>query len=257
MIVTFLGTSSGKTSLNRFHSSILLSVKNYNLLIDAGDGISRALIHNQVEFNSVGGILITHLHPDHFTGLPLLIVQMRMTNRVEPLDIYIHENLVDVAKVFLLNTYLLPERIRFEIRYKTFEDNKQVQVADNLNFLARQNTHLQKLERYKSKYPRLNFNSSSFLFTSSGKNIIYTSDIGSSEDLLLFDSVKPDLLISEVTHISANELLDKAASLSPVMTLLTHYSEEQISPLSEILANHSGSPKGSIKLAADGESFEI
>jgi ribonuclease Z len=257
MKIIFLGTSSGKASLNRYHSSLLLSVKNYNLLIDAGDGISRALLHNKVEFNSVSGILLTHLHPDHFTGLPLLIVQMKMMNRVESLDIHIHEDLVDIVKEFLLNTYQIPERIKFEIRYKIFEDNRQVQVADNLIFLAKQNTHLQKLEEYKSKYPSLNFNSSSFLFTSSGKNIIYTSDIGSVDDLLLFDSVKPDLLISEVTHISANELLDKAASISSAMTFLTHYSDEQISPLNEILTNHSGSSKGTIKLATGGESFEI
>jgi hypothetical protein len=182
---------------------------------------------------------------------------MKMTNRVVPLDIYIHENLVDIVKEFLLNTYQLPERIKFEIRYNTFKDDKPVQVADNLNFLARQNTHLQKLDRYKSKYPRLNFNSSSILFKSSGKNIIYTSDIGSADDLSLFDLVKPDLLISKVTHLSAKELLDKADSLSPAMTLLTHYSDEQISPLSEILTNHSKSLKGTIKLATDGESLEI
>lgn len=257
MKVIFLGTSSGKASLNRYHSSILLSIENYNLLIDVGDGISRALIHNKVEFNSLNGILITHLHPDHFTGLPLLIVQMKMTKRIEPLEIYINEDLVDIVKEFLLNTYLLPEQIKFDIRYVTFKENEQVLVADNLNFLARPNTHLQKLKEYKSKYPSLNFNSSSFLFTSSGKNIIYTSDIGSAEDLLLFNSVKPDLLISEVTHISANELIQKADSLMPVFTLLTHYSDEQISPLSEILTNHSESPESTIKLAADGESFEI
>ena len=73
MKIKFVGTSSGKASLNRFHSSLLLSSENYNLLVDAGDGISRALLVNGINFNSINGIIFTHLHPDHFSGLPALI----------------------------------------------------------------------------------------------------------------------------------------------------------------------------------------
>ena len=64
----FIGTGSGKTSLNRFHSSFFIKTSNYNLLIDAGDGESKALLSQGIDFNTIDGILFTHLHPDHYTG---------------------------------------------------------------------------------------------------------------------------------------------------------------------------------------------
>ncbi|MDZ7623513.1 MAG: hypothetical protein U5J96_03575 [Ignavibacteriaceae bacterium] len=48
MKITFLGTSSGKASLNRYHSALLFTSEKYNLLVDAGDGISRALMSNGI-----------------------------------------------------------------------------------------------------------------------------------------------------------------------------------------------------------------
>jgi ribonuclease BN (tRNA processing enzyme) len=101
---------------------LLFTSEKYNLLIDTGDVISRALITNGINFNSLNGILYTHLHADHFSGLPALIVQMKMMNRNEPLDIFIHESLKTVVEDFLLRSYLLPERMGFEIHTKLKDD---------------------------------------------------------------------------------------------------------------------------------------
>jgi ribonuclease Z len=98
--ITFVGTGSGKTSLNQFHSSILISSESYNLLIDAGDGISRALLFNEINFNTVDGIVITHFHPDHFSGLPSLIFQMKISDRKKPLDVFIHPSFKNFVNDF-------------------------------------------------------------------------------------------------------------------------------------------------------------
>jgi len=119
--ITFIGTSSGKVSLTRFHSSLVISSEKFNLLVDAGDGISRALMSSGLRFNSTNGILFTHLHPDHFSGLPALIVQMKMMNRNEPLDIFIHESLKAVVEEFLISSYLLPERMDLKFITKLSE----------------------------------------------------------------------------------------------------------------------------------------
>jgi len=76
--IKFVGTGSGKTLLKRYHSSFLIKTEAYNLLVDAGDGISRALLNQKVTFDSINGILISHLHPDHYSGLPSLIIQMKL-----------------------------------------------------------------------------------------------------------------------------------------------------------------------------------
>jgi ribonuclease Z len=255
--ITFLGTSSGKASLNRYHSSILFSLDKYNLLVDAGDGISRALINNKINFSSIDGILFTHLHPDHFSGLPALIVQMKMMNRHKPLEIFIHKSLVEVVENIIIRSYLLPEKMGFEIRYKSFKDGERFNITEKFSVIAKKNSHLRDLKKYQNKYSSLSFYSASFLFESDGKKIIYTSDIGSEEDLLLFSEVVPDLFISEVTHISTLTLLEKIKSLKPKKTYLTHYSDDDVVELSEIMANQSNALKEKIILAADSISFDF
>jgi ribonuclease Z len=255
--ITFLGTSSGKTSLKRYHSSILFSLEKYNLLVDTGDGISKAFIDNKISFNSINGILFTHLHPDHFSGLSALIVQMKMMNRNEPLEIFIHESLVSVIDDFIIRSYLLPEKMGFEIHYKTFQDNEQLNVTEKFLFIARKNSHLKDLEKYLVNYSSLSFYSASFLFESDNKKIIYTSDIGSEGDLLLFNEIVPDLFISEVTHIAPLILLEKIKSIKPDMTYLTHYADEDIPALSEIMANLPNALKEKVILAVDSISFDF
>jgi ribonuclease Z len=255
--ITFIGTSSGKTSLNRFHSSLLLSSENYNLLIDVGDGISRALIANRINFNSINGILFTHLHPDHFSGFPALIVQMKLINRTEPLDVFIHDSLKNVVEEFLVRSYLLSERIGFEILYKTLRDNERSIISKNFFFQARKNSHLSNLEEFRNKYSSLSLYCASFLFESANKRVVYTSDIGSDEDLFLFNDAVPDIFISEITHLSPANILDKIIKLNPGKIYLTHLSDEDILALREILATLPPGLKKRIILAEDGLSFEI
>jgi ribonuclease Z len=253
----FIGTSSGKTSLNRFHSSILVSIENYGLLVDAGDGISRALLSHNINFKEINGIIFTHLHPDHFSGMPALIVQMKMNSRNKPLEIFIHHSLENVVKDTLLHSYLLPERMNFEIRYKTFGDNEQTKISKNFSVLARKNSHLRELEQYQSNYSAISFYSASLLFEADGKKIVYTSDIGSTEDLYLFKETVSDIYIMETTHLPISSLADAIQIIKAGRILFTHFSDEDIPKLNEIMATLPANLKGKAFLAPDSKSFEI
>lgn len=256
MKIIFLGTSTGKTSANRFHSSLLFSFNDYNLLVDAGEGVSLALLKNNTDYDSVNGILLTHLHPDHFAGLPGLIIQMKLNERKKPLQIFIHESLKSVVQNLLLNSYILPDRINFEIRYVTFKENEEIKITEKFSFIGRKNSHLSKLENYKSIYPVLSLFSGSFLFRVENKQIVYTSDIGSEKDLLLFQDITPDILITEANHISINSIIDEYQN-SSFRIYLTHYSDEDSHNISEILASLPKPFQDKIKLAQDLQIVEI
>ena len=86
--IVFIGTSSAKTSLKRFHSSLLVKSHSFNLLIDCGDGISRALLSQDISLDLIDGILFSHLHPDHSAGFASLIVQMKQLKRKKNLKIF-------------------------------------------------------------------------------------------------------------------------------------------------------------------------
>ena len=257
MKIIFLGTSSGKTSANRFHSSLVLSFKDYNLLVDSGEGTSRALINCKIDFNSIDGILLTHLHPDHFAGLPGLITQMKMHQRKKSLQIFSHNSLKSTIENFLINSYVLPERMKFKIEYITFNEIEKIRITEKFGFSGRKNSHLSKLENYKSVYPSLNLFSGSFLFEIEGKKIVYTSDVGSEADLLIFDDVAPDIFITEVNHISPQSALNICLNSAYTKILLTHYSDEDFPNISEILASLPNSTRERIIVAQDRQIIEI
>jgi metal-dependent hydrolase (beta-lactamase superfamily II) len=256
MKLFFLGTSAGKVSVSRNYSSILFSSGKYNLLVDAGEGISRSFIQNNISFDSADGILLTHLHPDHFAGLPGLIIQIKMNARKKALQIFVHKNLKSVIQDFLLNTYILPERMKFEIEYITFSENEKVKISENFFFTGRRNSHLNKLEGYRKIYPSLNLFSGGFLFEIEGKKIFYTSDVGSEADLSIFDDINPDIVISEANHISLQSILEKFKTSSSRI-FITHYSDEDFQSMSEILASKMDSGIKKVALAIDGQIIEI
>lgn len=248
----FIGTSSGKTSVNRFHSSFLISTSNYNLLIDAGDGISKALLTQQVSYDVIDGILFSHLHPDHYTGLATLIVQMKMIERKKTLDVFINSELADVIRNFLIQSYLFPEKIGFAIEYHPLTDNVKFKINDDISFIPRQNSHLSsvsKLEDYKSR----SFSSNSFLLRVDDKNIHYTSDVGEKDDLQLFKDKTIDCLISEVTHINPEDIItafDK--SVLPGQIIFTHISDDDLISLQKFILELPESFKKKIIIASDG-----
>jgi len=247
--VTFIGTGSGRVSLNRYHSSLLFNFGNYNLLVDAGDGISRALLHAKIDYNSISGILFTHFHPDHFSGFGALIVQMKLNQRSSPLEIFLHKNQVEIVKEFLLASNLLPEKMNFEILYRSFENNAEFLIGGILKVLPRENSHLAELREF-THYKDRNFFSGSFLFLYEGRNLMYSGDIGSKDDLLLFREFELKTLITEVTHLKISGLFEILEALNPATVYLTHITEDDLPAIKSSLDDR-GKTSGNIILAED------
>lgn len=214
----------------------MFSFNYYNLLIDAGDGISRALIKADINYNSINGILFSHLHPDHFSGLSALIVQMKLNKRNKPLEIYVYKNFVEEVENYLLICNLLAEKMDFEIIYKPFDNNRWFLINEKLKILPRENSHLSELKKY-DQYSNRSFYSASFLFSYKNKKLMYTADIGNKNDLVLFSDFKLDILISEITHITISDLIEKLALIDLPITYLTHITEGDEIKLNNFLNN--------------------
>lgn len=251
MKIHFIGTGSAKTSLNNYHTSLLISSHKYNLLIDTGDGISRALLQSSIDFNSINGILLTHLHPDHFSGLASLLVQMKLCKRKNPLTIFIHQELKKPVEDFIYQSYLFYERMDFKIIYKTFIQNDKIEVAESLAFISRKNSHLVQYEQY-DKENKLSFYSGSFLFTCEGVNIFFTGDVGSEKDLLIFNDHLIDILISEVTHLKFESLIEFKFNHKSTKIFLVHLDEISSKSLSLMIKNHSEELIREFTIANDG-----
>ena len=232
MKIKFIGTGSGKTSLQRFHSSFIILSESFNLLVDAGDGISKALLKSNISFDQIDGILFSHLHPDHYSGFAGLIVQMKLINRKKALRVFVHEKLSSVVKDFLYTSYLFSEKMDFEIKYEEFTHGEKKQVCEEINFLSRQNSHLGQYVKYDID-KKLNFICSCFLFGLKNRNIFYSGDIGSAKDLYLFEDQEIQTIICETTHLELPELYESLNKLKPDEIYLTHLDDDSESQIEE------------------------
>ena len=88
MELVFLGTGGSVPTRDRNTSSTAVRVGSEVLLFDCGEGTQRQLMSSTVSFMKISRIFITHLHGDHFLGLPGLIQSMNFAGRLEPLAIY-------------------------------------------------------------------------------------------------------------------------------------------------------------------------
>ena len=88
MKLTVLGCyAATPRSLNN-PTAQLLEMKNHLFLIDCGEGTQVQLRKSKIKFSRINHIFISHLHGDHFFGLPGLISTFRLLGRQTELHIY-------------------------------------------------------------------------------------------------------------------------------------------------------------------------
>ena len=253
MRLIFIGTSSGRTSLSRFHSSILISNDSQQILIDAGDGISKALLNQGISFNSVSDIVFSHYHSDHLAGLPSLLTQMIIENREEDLNLFTHNKLVKPLNEFLNISYIFPEKLNFNINIKPFDHEEYVHLGKGVSFLARRNSHV--TNKHSILNDQISFLSSGFLLKLGDHNIFYSSDIGSEKDLFLFNDQNPEITIAEATHIPLSFFSDSEERFTSKKIYLIHIDDEQA--LNNWYSNLPGKLQEKIIITEDGMTLEI
>lgn len=256
MKLQFIGTGSGKTSLKRNHSSILFDTDKSKILIDCGDGISKALMKYDIAFNQIDTIIFTHYHADHFSGISSLITQMKLYKRKSELKIFTHKNLIVPLKQFLNSTYLFEEALGFDLRFIGYELDTGYKIDDNFSFSAKQNSHIKNKFNVNS-VPADRFVSASLLFTIGDKQIIYTSDIAVREDLFLFETKKPKIYITETTHIDHDWIHGIVTFYHPDQIYLTHISDEDEQEIEKHLRNQTFPHFVKVQMAEDGHSVTL
>ncbi|MCL2148332.1 MAG: ribonuclease Z [Methanomassiliicoccaceae archaeon] len=83
--ILFLGTGASIPSRERAMPSVAVRCGGEIALFDCGEGTQRQLVMSPFSFMKVKGIFITHMHGDHFLGLPGLLQTMGLLGRKEKL----------------------------------------------------------------------------------------------------------------------------------------------------------------------------
>ncbi|MBA4744625.1 MAG: ribonuclease Z [Muricauda sp.] len=101
MKLTVLGCYAATPRTFTNPTSQVLEIKNHLFLIDCGEGTQVQLRKYKVKFSRINHIFISHLHGDHFFGLPGLISTFRLLGRDKELHIYGPKGIKQAITLFL------------------------------------------------------------------------------------------------------------------------------------------------------------
>jgi ribonuclease BN (tRNA processing enzyme) len=86
--ITFVGAGDAFAGGGRFQACLILEADGTEpLLLDCGATSLVALKRLNIDPSGVGHVALTHLHRDHFGGLPWVILDGQFANRTRPLEI--------------------------------------------------------------------------------------------------------------------------------------------------------------------------
>lgn len=101
MKLVFLGTGGTYPSKLRNVTSIALQMPGEVVMFDCGEGTQRQLMRSSVSFMRIKKIFISHLHADHFLGLPGLIQSMSLNGREDELMVFGPEGMVETVEAMM------------------------------------------------------------------------------------------------------------------------------------------------------------
>ena len=120
MRLTIVGCGDAFGSGGRFNTCFWLETAKATLLVDCGATTPVALKVRNLDFDRVDGIVLTHLHGDHFGGLPFLLLEAQLlTRRTRPLTIAgppgTRERIMAAMEIFFPGASANQWRFAFEI----------------------------------------------------------------------------------------------------------------------------------------------
>jgi len=85
---TILGSGAAIPTVARHCSAQVVNVNGFRILLDCGENTQTQLRVYHQKMQGIAHICITHLHGDHFFGLPGLLSSMHLCGRTQPVTVY-------------------------------------------------------------------------------------------------------------------------------------------------------------------------
>ncbi len=122
-----LGTSGMMPLPNRFLTSSMIRRKGELFLFDCGEGTQVSLKMLNLKWKKINKIFISHMHADHVTGLPGILMLSSQVDREEPLYIYGPKKLKEYIESSrkILDMYINYEIIFVEVKEGLIIDNDE------------------------------------------------------------------------------------------------------------------------------------
>ena len=228
--VQFLGSGDALGSGGRFQTCILVRSENEHFLIDCGASSLIAMKKFGIEPAAIDRVLISHLHGDHFGGIPFLLLDGQFSGRTRPLTIAGPEGVESRVKAGMEVLFPGSSKVerKFSVSFADFHPRKEM-VLGSLSVTPYEGVH-------PSGSPSL-----SLRIQTAGRVIAYSGDTEWVETLQ--DAARDaDLFICEAYsfekkikfHLDYRTILDRLPRLGCKKIILTHMNRDLLSRLGEV-----------------------
>ncbi|MES2678765.1 MAG: ribonuclease Z [Bacteroidota bacterium] len=178
-----LGSSSASPTSERNPSAQLLNISERYFLIDCGEATQIQLRRFKAKFQAIDHIFISHLHGDHFFGLPGLLSSMHLLGRKQEINIYCPKELKNIIDTINEASQTV---LNYKVNWKftsddglnlLFEDDKVLVYSFPLKhriyctgFLFKEKPLPRKIDKYKLE--KLNISVADILLLKNGEDVI-------------------------------------------------------------------------------------
>ncbi len=226
--LTFLGSGDAFGSGGRLQTCMLVEGGGACFLIDCGTTALIAMRRHGIDPDTVDLVLLSHLHGDHFGGLPFLVLDAQLiSKRTRPLVVAgppgTRERVLAAMEVLFPGSSAV--RRRFALEFHEYRAGQR-DALGGLGVTAYQVCHPSGAPPFALR------------IECAGKVIAYTGDTEWT-DSLIAAAEGADLMVSEAYfyakpvrfHLDYRTLMDHLSELSPKRLVLTHMSADMLARL--------------------------
>lgn len=244
MQVTVLGSSGGYPAPGTACSGYLVEADETRLWVDAGSGTFSRLLA-LCPLPELTAALVTHLHADHWTDLPLAIHTLRFAVDLPPLPIYGPPGWTETMGI--VAEWAREEDAVFEAR--------EIREGETIEVGALKIEPIRVLHSDQETF--------GLRIAAGGTTVAYTADTGPCDaleelardaDLLICEAGAPEGVNSEM-HLSGRQAGEVAARAGAKSLLLTHLRPE--ADREQVLADARTAFSGPVELATEGHSLGL
>jgi ribonuclease BN (tRNA processing enzyme) len=231
MKLQFLGCGDAFGSGGRFNTCFFVEAESATFLIDCGASGLIAMRRFGIDPNRIGTVFVSHLHADHFGGLPFLLLDAQLySRRSAPLTLVgppgFHRRLMEAMELFFPGSSSVQRKFSTEIH--------EIGVAET-NTINGINVTTYQVE-HASGAPAL-----ALRFACDGKVLAYTGDTEWTENLVPLGR-DADLLIAETLffdrqvkyHLDYRTLKANLGRIGAKRVILTHMGPQMLERIAQV-----------------------